>query len=82
MLLRWAGPADVDDVNWDSIRFKTGYERYRTIYRRFDMASPLDFSKATSERRFESAETLDELIDALEADAEESDELQLVARVR
>ncbi len=67
MLLRWAGPDGVDDVDWDSIRFKTGYERYRTIYRRLDLASPLAFTKEASERAFEDATTLDELLDLLAA---------------
>jgi proteasome accessory factor A len=80
MLLRRAGAADVDDVDWDSIRFKVGYERYRTKYRRFNMPSPLGFSKADSERHFESASDLGELIDALEGDAGESESLQLAAR--
>lgn len=67
MLLRWAGPDSVDDVDWDSIRFKTGYERYRTTYRRLELASPLAFTKAASERAFEDATTLDELLDLLGA---------------
>jgi Pup amidohydrolase len=67
MLLRWAGPDDVDDVDWDAIRFKTGYEHYRTIYRRLDLASPLGFTKEASERAFEDATTLDELLDLLGA---------------
>jgi hypothetical protein len=67
MLLRWAGPDGVDDVDWDSIRFKTRYERYRTIYRRLDLASPLAFTKEASERAFEDATTLDELLDLLGA---------------
>jgi Pup amidohydrolase len=67
MLLRWAGPDGVDDVDWDSIRFKTGYERYQTIYRRLDMNSPLASTRAQSERCFETATTLDELLDALGA---------------
>lgn len=65
MLLRWAGPDGVDDVDWDSIRFKTGYERYRTSYRRLELASPLAFTKEASERAFEDATTLDELLDLL-----------------
>src|ERR1041384_773713 len=82
MLLRWAGSAEVDDVDWDSIRFKMGYERYRTIYRRFNMPSPLAFSKANSQRHFETAPNLEELIDSLEGDAQQSDKLQLVVRTQ
>jgi hypothetical protein len=67
MLLRWAGADGVDDVDWDSIRFKTGYERYRTTYRRLELASPLAFTRAASERAFEDATTLDELLDLLGA---------------
>ena len=65
MLLRWAGPEVVDDVDWDSIRFNTGYERYRTTYRKLDLANPLAFTKAASARAFEHATTLDELLDSL-----------------
>jgi proteasome accessory factor A len=67
MLLRWAGPDGVDDVDWDSMRFKTAYERYRTTYRRLELASPLAHTKADSERAFEDARTLDELLDLLGA---------------
>ncbi|MEK6289234.1 MAG: proteasome accessory factor PafA2 family protein [Acidobacteriota bacterium] len=67
MLLRWAGPDGVDDVDWDAIGFKTGYERYRTIYRKLELANPLAFSKEACERAFENATTLDELLDALGA---------------
>ena len=71
MLLRWAGPDAVDDVDWDSIRVKTRYERYRTIYRRLELASPLGFTKAASEKAFEEAATLDELLDLLGGTREE-----------
>jgi hypothetical protein len=71
MLLRWAGPDAVDDVDWDSIRFRVGYERYRTLFRRLDMASPLGFTRASSEACFEAAGTLDELLDGLGAGNEE-----------
>lgn len=67
MLLRWAGPDSVDDVDWDSISFRSGYERYRTIYRKLELANPLAFSKEACERVFENATTLDELLDALGA---------------
>ena len=65
MLLRWAGPDAVDDVDWDSMRFKTGDERYRSRYRRLEMASPLAFTKDAAERAFEDASTLEELLDLL-----------------
>ena len=71
MLLRWAGPDAVEDVDWDSIRFKTGSERYRNLYRKLEMSSPLAFTKAGSEGSFESASTLDELLDSLGAAANE-----------
>jgi len=67
MLLRWAGPDAVDDVDWDSIRFRVGSERYRTLFQRLDMASPLGFTKAIAESCFENAETLEELLDSLGA---------------
>jgi hypothetical protein len=71
MLLRWAGRDAVDDVDWDSIRFSVGYERYRTLFRRLDMASPLGLTKANAEACFENAETLEELLDGLGAGNEE-----------
>ncbi|HXF39676.1 MAG TPA: proteasome accessory factor PafA2 family protein [Blastocatellia bacterium] len=67
MLLRWAGPDPVDDVDWDSIRFRVGSERYRTLFQRLDMADPLGFTKAIAESCFENAETLEELLDSLGA---------------
>ena len=67
MLLRRAGPDGIDDVDWDSIRFKTGHERYGTIYRTLELASPISFTKAASETAFEEAGTLDELLDMLGA---------------
>lgn len=71
MLLRWAGPDAVDYVDWDSIRLRVGYERYRTIFRRLDMASPLGLTKANADACFETAGTLDELLDGLSADDRE-----------
>jgi proteasome accessory factor A len=65
MLLRWAGPDAVDDVDWDSMRFKTQDESFRTRYRRLEMASPLAFTKDAAERAFEDASTLEELLDLL-----------------
>jgi Pup amidohydrolase len=67
MLLRWAGAEAVDDVDWDSIRLKVGQERYRTIYRKLDMANPLALTRAESQQFFETATTLDELLDGLSA---------------
>jgi len=67
MLLRWAGPDAVDDVDWDSIRFKVGFERYRTVFQRVEMANPLGLTKANSEACFENAGTLEELLDRLGA---------------
>jgi Pup amidohydrolase len=67
MLLRWAGPDTVDDVDWDSIRLKTGSQRFRATYRRLEMSSPLAFTRANSERAFQDASTLEELLDLLGA---------------
>jgi proteasome accessory factor A len=69
MLLRWAGPDAVDDVDWDSIRIKVGSERWRTLYRRLEMADPLGFTKSISDACFDGASDLDELLDMLGADA-------------
>jgi hypothetical protein len=63
MLLRWAGPDAVDDVDWDSIRIKVGSERWRTLYRRLEMADPLGFTKSISDACFDGASDLDELLD-------------------
>ena len=65
ILLRRAGTDGVDDVDWDSIRLKTGFQRSRTTYRTMEMASPLGFTKADSDRAFEEANSLDELLDLL-----------------
>ncbi|HSB09192.1 MAG TPA: proteasome accessory factor PafA2 family protein [Blastocatellia bacterium] len=65
MLLRWAGPDAVEDVDWDSILFKTGSERNRGRYRKLEMSNPLAFTRAISEPGFENASSLDELLDAL-----------------
>jgi hypothetical protein len=67
MLLRWAGAEVVDDVDWDCIRLKVGQERYRTIYRKLDMTNPLALTRAESEQFFETATTLEELLDGLGA---------------
>jgi len=77
MLLRWAGPDAVDDVDWDSIRFKTGYERYRTIYRRLELANPLAFTRSACEGAFETAATLDELLDLLGGPVEDRNQREI-----
>lgn len=66
-LLRWAGADAVEDVDWDSIRFKTESERYRNSYRKLEMSNPLAFTRGLTEASFEHSSSLDELLDALGA---------------
>jgi proteasome accessory factor A len=71
MLLRSVEPQAIDDVNWDFIRFKFKNEKGRTVTRTLDLASPLSFTRAETERILQDAETLGELLDALGAPPEE-----------
>jgi proteasome accessory factor A len=73
MLLRAAGPEIVDDVNWDMVRFKTRAGRYWSSYQTFDLANPLAFTRAQTERTFAQAATLEELLDGLGEPSSEED---------
>ena len=67
MLLRVAGADRVDAVDWDSITFSTtGVHGYRT-YRQVELADPLAFTRAETERHFQDAGTLGEILAALGA---------------
>lgn len=72
MLLRSVERDAIDDVDWDEIRFRVEAQRFRARYRRFEMANPLGMTRAETESAFEASETLDELLDALEAQSEEN----------
>jgi proteasome accessory factor A len=67
MLLRSVEPEAVEDVNWDFIRFKLKNESNRSVTRTLDLASPLRFTRAETERILEEAESLGQLLDALGA---------------
>lgn len=67
MLLRIAGPDVVDSVDWDSIRLKKKDRGFWSTYRTLDLANPLAFTKAETERIFQEGATLDEILNALGA---------------
>lgn len=71
MLLRSVERDAIDDVDWDEIRFRIQAQRFRAKYRKLEMSNPLGMTRAETESAFESSETLDELLDALEAQSEE-----------
>lgn len=71
MLLRCVEPQVVDEVNWDFIRFKLKDENNRTITRTLDLANPLGFTREQTERIFQEAESLGQLLDALGAPGED-----------
>jgi proteasome accessory factor A len=67
MLLRLAGPQQIDRVDWDSICLRLpgrcGWPSYRTI----QLAHPLALTKAQTGYLFESERTLEEVFEALTA---------------
>jgi proteasome accessory factor A len=67
MLLRTARAEDIDDVDWDSIRFE-GKRRDRSwsSTRTLELGNPLGFTKAECEPLFGKAKKLEHLLDALE----------------
>jgi proteasome accessory factor A len=73
MLLRSVERDAIDDVDWDEIRFRVESGRFRSKYRRFEMANPLAMTRADAVSAFETSETPNELLDALEAESEESE---------
>ncbi len=46
MLLRWAGPDRVDDLNWDYIRFRVPSGRHSVSVRTLNLANPLGYTRA------------------------------------
>ena len=69
-LLRRAG-AEVDDVDWDRIRFKTKDRDGNTCYRVVDLPDPAGFSREVSEPIFRESLALGELLDRLGATTDE-----------
>ncbi|MEW6207437.1 MAG: proteasome accessory factor PafA2 family protein [Acidobacteriota bacterium] len=70
MLLRAVERDAIADVDWDEIKFRVEAQRFRAKYRKLDMSNPLAMTRAAAEGAFETSETLDELLDALEAQEE------------
>ncbi len=71
MLLRHARPEDVEEVDWDSIRFNIRRRSYWPIRRTLDFVHPLGHGKAAAEHCFRDAESFEEILDALEAREQE-----------
>jgi len=70
-LLTRVSPEVIDEVNWDFIRFKYRNESNRMIRRTLSLANPLGATREQVEEMFEEAETLDQLLSALGAPAED-----------
>jgi hypothetical protein len=69
MLLRKAGEA-VDDVDWDYVTVKCKGRQGWPVYRTIDLANPLAFTKAQAEHIFQEDNSLEEVLDALGAQAD------------
>ena len=69
MLLRLVDPDDVESVDWDSILLHVGQVGYQRTYRRLDLANPLGFARAETERILCSRRSLDAILDDLGATA-------------
>ena len=82
MLLRYAGPDAIEDVDWDTLRFRIAGTGYWPTYRSLDLGDPLRFTRAEAAPLFERAAGLDQLLDALEAGADGSHALAATARER
>jgi hypothetical protein len=67
MLLRSADPADIDSVDWDSIGFSIRQNGYWSNRRTVDLSNPLSYTKEKTERYFRESETLEEILDAMDA---------------
>jgi len=67
MLLRLAGRDDVDDVDWDAIRFRRAGRGYWPVVRTLRLDDPLGFTRAAVEGVIQDASTLDDVLDALHA---------------
>jgi len=68
MLLRRAGTAAVEHVDWDYIRVRcvpSGRHGKSSILRTLEMPSPLAFTREATQPAFAAAQTLEELVDLL-----------------
>jgi Pup amidohydrolase len=68
MLLRRAGPGRVVDVDWDRVRIRSeaAGRTWQSSERTVDLPDPLRHSRADVEALFESAGSLDDILDRLE----------------
>jgi hypothetical protein len=71
MLLRRAQAIQVDDVDWDCIRFRTTGPGFATSLRTIDLDDPLQFTRDATESILDRSGTLDSALDALAASHED-----------
>ena len=69
MLLRRAGTGGVDDVDWDSMRFRLRRKNRAPRYRTLDLSNPLAFTREELEPLLARTESLAGLLDELGAPA-------------
>jgi proteasome accessory factor A len=67
MLLRRAAAAEVESVDWDSITFRLKGRTYWPTYRTVELRNPLRFTRAEMETIFAESETLESLVEAVDA---------------
>ena len=68
MLLRLAGPDGVEHVDWDVIRFRRAGRGDWPVMRTLRLDDPLGFTRSLIERVIHGAPTLDDVLDALQAE--------------
>jgi hypothetical protein len=66
MLLRTAGREAIEDVNWDSIEFRIR-KNYWSSFRKVALDDPLQFNRTSVEPGFLKSQTLEDLLDSIEA---------------
>jgi proteasome accessory factor A len=71
MLLRRAEAHQVDDVDWDRIRFSLAAPGEMTSYRKLDLGNPLGFTRREMASLFTREASLGTILDTLGADHEE-----------
>jgi proteasome accessory factor A len=69
MLLRCAGAGCIDSVDWDSVGFKLRGRSYWPAYRKVSLGNPLSLTRKEAEPIFQQAETLEEVLDGIDAAA-------------
>jgi hypothetical protein len=69
MLLRLAGPGDVESVDWDRFLFRVAEVGSRRACRQLDLANPLGFTKAETDHILQGGRSLDAILDDLGAAA-------------